>query len=354
VVGWLVDRFDVNRVLAAGFLLWSLATALTGFVRGFALLMVMRLILGTGESVAVPSCSKIIARYLPEHRRGFASGSVMSGLRLGNAVGTFGAGFLMAKFGWRPVFIGIGLVSLLWLPAWKKWMPQGGGVSTNAMGAGPGYMNIFKQRSFWGTSAGQFCCNYLLYFMLTWLPTYLVLERHLSVAAMARVAGLYYLVDAASAISTGWLQDFWIRRGYTPTLVRKSAMAIAFVISAIGITGCALAGANTYVAWLMAAGVGCGMTSPGIFAFCQRLAGPQATGKWYGAQNGFSNLAGVVAPALTGFVLERTGNFVAPFGITAGLCIAGGLAWVFWVGRVEQIDWGRERETSIETAGARA
>jgi cyanate permease len=180
----------------------------------------------------------------------------------------------MAKFGWRPVFIGIGLVSLLWLPAWKKWMPQGGGVSTNAMGAGPGYMNIFKQRSFWGTSAGQFCCNYLLYFMLTWLPTYLVLERHLSVAAMARVAGLYYLVDAASAISTGWLQDFWIRRGYTPTLVRKSAMAIAFVISAIGITGCALAGANTYVAWLMAAGVGCGMTSPGIFAFCQRLAGP--------------------------------------------------------------------------------
>jgi MFS family permease len=105
VVGWLVDRFDVNRVLAAGFLLWSLATALTGFVRGFALLMVMRLILGTGESVAVPSCSKIIARYLPEHRRGFASGSVMSGLRLGNAVGTFGAGFLMAKFGWRPVFI---------------------------------------------------------------------------------------------------------------------------------------------------------------------------------------------------------------------------------------------------------
>src|SRR6266851_1545371 len=65
VVGWVVDRFDVNRVLAAGFLLWSLSTALTGVVRGFALLLVMRLILGTGESVAVPSCSKIIARHLP-------------------------------------------------------------------------------------------------------------------------------------------------------------------------------------------------------------------------------------------------------------------------------------------------
>ncbi len=354
VVGWVVDRFDVNRVLAAGFLLWSLSTALTGVVRGFALLLVMRLILGTGESVAVPSCSKIIARHLPEHRRGFASGAIMSGLRLGNAVGTFGAGFLMAKFGWRPVFIGIGLVSLLWLPAWKKWMPRGGHLLTRPITVGPGYMNIFKQRSFWGTCSGQFCCNYLLYFMLTWLPTYLVLERHLSVAMMARVAGLYYLVDAASAISTGWLQDFWIRKGYTPTLVRKSAMAIGFIISAIAISGCAVAGPKTYVAWLMAAGVGCGMTSPGIFAFCQTLAGPQATGKWYGAQNGFSNLAGVVGPALTGFVLERTGNFVAPFAITAALCIAGGLAWVFLVGRVEQIDWGPEREASIATADARA
>jgi ACS family D-galactonate transporter-like MFS transporter len=124
VVGRLVDQFNVNRVLAAGFLIWSLATAATGLVRGFALLLSMRLILGIGESVAVPASSKILARYLPEHHRGFASGVVMSALRCGNAVGTFGAGFLMAKFGWRPMFIAIGLVSLLWLPAWAKFMPR--------------------------------------------------------------------------------------------------------------------------------------------------------------------------------------------------------------------------------------
>jgi cyanate permease len=171
---------------------------------------------------------------------------------------------------------------------------------------------------------------------------------------MARIAGLYYLVDAASAISTGWLQDFWIRKGYTPTLVRKSAMAIGFIVAAIAISGCAVAGPNKYVPWLMAAGVGCGMTAPGIFAFAQTLAGPQATGKWYGAQNGFSNLAGVVGPTLTGFVLERTGNFVAPFAITAALCIIGGLAWVFMVGRIEQVNWMSEREASIATASAQA
>ena len=354
VIGWLIDRFDVNRILAAGFLVWSLATATTGLLRGFALLLTMRLILGVGESVAVPASSKILARHLPEHHRGFASGVVMSALRCGNAVGTFGAGFLMAKFGWRPVFVGIGLVSLLWLPAWTKWMPRGAGFAVDSVTPAPGFAEIFRRKSFWGTSAGQFCCNYLFYFMITWLPTYLVIERHLSMGAMAKVAGMYYSVDAASAIATGFLQDFGVRKGLTPTAVRKSAMALGFFISAVAVLGCAIASPQTYFYWLMAAGVGCGMTAPGIFTFCQTLAGPHAVGKWYGAQNGFSNLAGVVGPALTGFVVQGTGNFVMPFAITSLLCVVGGLAWVFLVGRVKQIDWTPKREASIAPASAQA
>lgn len=354
VIGWLVDHFDANRILAAGFLLWSLATVTTGLVWGFALLLSMRLILGIGESVALPSCSKILARHLPEHHRGFASGALMSALRCGNAVGTFGAGFLMAKFGWRPVFIAIGLVSLLWLPAWTRWMPRDGLALPQAVEAGPGSAAILRQRSFWGTCAGHFSCNYLFYFMITWLPTYLVLERHLSMATMTGVAGIYYSVDAVSSIASGWLQDFWIRRGYTPTLIRKSAMAIGFSIAAAAIAGCAVAAGNTYLPWLMVAGVGCGLTGPGLFTFPQTLAGTQAVGRWYGWQNGFANLAGVIGPALTGYVLQWTGNFRAPFAITAALCIAGGLAWVFIVGRVEQVRWAPASKASVAPVSAQA
>ncbi|MBV8051134.1 MAG: MFS transporter [Acidobacteriaceae bacterium] len=122
--GWFVDRLDVNRVLAFGFLLWSLATAGTGLVHGFAALLGMRMILGVGESVAFPSYSKILARHVPEHYRGFANGAIIAGMKLGPAAGTLGVGWLMTSFGWRPVFIGIGLVSLLWLPAWMKWRPR--------------------------------------------------------------------------------------------------------------------------------------------------------------------------------------------------------------------------------------
>ncbi len=131
ICGWFVDRFDVNRVLAVGFLVWSLATAATGLVRGFTMLLIMRLILGMmrlilgmGESVAFPCYSKILARHLPEHARGFANGAIIAGMKLGPAAGTLGAGLLMTHFGWRPVFLGIGLLSLMWLPGWIKWMPS--------------------------------------------------------------------------------------------------------------------------------------------------------------------------------------------------------------------------------------
>ena len=98
VSGWLVDRFNVNLVIAAGYLLWSLATATTGIVRGFTILLAMRLMLGIGESVAFPSCSKILARHVPQYHRGFANGVIASGFSCGNAVGTFGAGIVMAKY----------------------------------------------------------------------------------------------------------------------------------------------------------------------------------------------------------------------------------------------------------------
>jgi len=263
----------------------------------------------------------------------------MSALRWENALGTFGAGFLMAKLGWRPVFIGIGLISLFWLPAWTKWMPRN---DSNDLRSGPAFLSILdilRQRSFWGTCIGAFCCNYLFYFMITWLPSYLVLQRHLSMVTMTWTAGVYYSVDATSALATGWIQDFYIHKGFAVTLVRKLAMTIAFSIAAIATYSCAFAGSDTFVWWLIAAGIGCGATSPGVFAFCQTLAGPRVVGRWYGGQNGFANFAGVVAPALTGFAVQRTGNFVVPFVVTSALCLIGILAWVFIVGQVEPISW---------------
>jgi len=173
VSGWVVDSFDVNWVIAAGFMLWSLARAATGLVRGFTMLLAMRLMLGIGESVMSPAYSKILSFHLPEHHRGFANGVLQAAVRSEPAVGTLGTGFLIAKYGWRPAFIGIGLVSLAWIPAWIKWMPRGGTIGRSLPGA-TGFADILRrlQRSRsraarWRTLSGT---SYV------WLPSVWVKE----------------------------------------------------------------------------------------------------------------------------------------------------------------------------------
>ena len=167
VGGWVFDRFDPCRVLALGFLVWSLATAFTGFSTGFVMLLSLRLLLGVGESVICPTASQILARYLPEEKRGFANGVVCGAMRCGAVVGSFGGGLLMARYGWRPVFLGVGVLSLLWLPAWWRWRPREVITAAAAKGHTPTLADIFEQRSFWGASTGHFCSNYLLYFIVT-------------------------------------------------------------------------------------------------------------------------------------------------------------------------------------------
>ena len=105
--GWLVDRFEVNWVLAVGFFLWSLATAATGLIHGFAMLLTLRLLLGIGESVAYPCYSKIMASHFLEHQRGLPNALIDAGTKLGPALGTLVGGILMSRFGWRPFFIAL-------------------------------------------------------------------------------------------------------------------------------------------------------------------------------------------------------------------------------------------------------
>ena len=328
ICGWFVDRFDVNRVLALGYLVWSLSTAVTGIVHGFAMLLLIRLFLGMGESVAFPCYSKILARHLPEHSRGFANGAIIAGMKLGPAAGTLGGGLLMANYGWRPVFLGIGLLSLVWLPAWLKWMPRGE-TPAQSIGASPRAIDILQQRPFWATAAGAFCCAYPLYFTITWLPFYLVHEQHLSLQEMAKIAALYYTVDAAAALATGWLTDFWIRRGLAAGAMRKTAMVLGWTTAAVGLLGCSSAGPHSYLAWLIVAAVGLGTGNANIWTFTQTLAGPRAVGRWAGLQNGFGNLAGVIGPALTGFTVDWTGHFQVAIEITAVICFLGALVWLF-------------------------
>ncbi len=338
VYGWLVDRLNVYWLLAACYFTWSLATAATGLVRGFAVLFLLRLIVGFGEAVCYPAYSKIIALNYPEEHRGLANSVVAAGQCLGPGFGMLLGGTLMASFGWRPFFVALGLVSMLWLPAWIKWMPKSNLVPAADATSAPSLGEFLRLRSAWGTFVGLWCGNYVNYFLLTWLPYYLVHERHFSMSTMAKIGGAGYLISAASATLSGWLSDRWIMAGGTPTRVRKT-FAGAIGISGIFLGLSAIAAPWMFVPLLFAGLAFFGVSSSNVFAISQRLAGPQAAGRWTGFQNGFGNTAGVVVPVVTGFVLARTGNFAWAFALVTTVALVGTASWLFIVGTVEQVIW---------------
>ncbi len=339
VSGWLTDRFEVKWIMAFGFFLWSGATAVTGGLHAFTALLAARLMLGIGESVAYPCYARTLVGHVPEVGRGFANALIAAGVGCGPALGTFFGGTLMARYGWRPFFIVLGVVSMAWLIPWFAWMPRGSMALSSVGESDVGFLEILKQRSMWGTCGGLFGANYVLYFEITWLPFYLVRERHFSMATMAKIGGLGYLCYAAAAVLFGWISDRWIAAGGTPTIVRKTFAGAGAGSAGLLLLGCALTGPTVSLILLLLAFAAGGMCGSNIWAITQTLAGPRMAGRWTGLQNFVGNLAGVTAPAVTGFVIDYTGRFFVAFVIMAVVALLAALSYIFFVGPVKEIAW---------------
>jgi MFS family permease len=343
LAGWLVHRFDIRIVLAAGIALWGVATAATGMAVGFASILVLRLILGLGESVLFPGYQLILSRHTAEHERGRANGFIGAGQGVGPMVGMLFGGLAMARFGWRAMFAGLGVVTLLWL--WPWFVATRGrsfeGPDEHASLSIP-YQAILRRREFWGAALGHFSINYAFYFVITWLPTFLVKAGGFTVSQMAGIGAAIYGVYAVATALAGALSDRWIREGASTTLVRKIFALTSAIGAAVTIAGSALVDPRSAVWLLAAAGVCFGLSTPTMFAMTGTLAGPRAAGRWAGAQNVFGQLAGIIAPIVTGLIVDRTGAFSWAFAVAAASAILALVAWGIVIRRVETVTWPAE------------
>ena len=339
-VGWLAERYGAYRVLGLGVAIWATATLLMGFVSSFAALFALRLLLGIGESPAFPGSSKLLAAAVPAENLGRANGVLAMGYLLGPAFGTFVGGIVMAHYGWRVAFVAFGGLSLLWLIPWARTrIHEPIAANRDDRQQMPTVWMILRQRALWGAGIGHFAANYTFYFMIAWLPFYLVRERGFGTEDMAVVVGLAFLLNAVGAILGGWAIDAWIRRGGSGNFAYKLSMALGHggaivCMLAIGLGDQTVALVAIYVYQLV-----CGISCPGVFAISQIFAGAPATGRWVGIQNCMGNLSGVVAPWLTGWIVERTGHFQYAFIVGAGVASLGILGWIVILPKIAPIRW---------------
>ena len=338
VTGWLCDRFSVYKLMAAGILIWAASTLLMGFAGGFISLLVLRIILGVGESMSFPASSKMIARHVPPERRGVANAAVAAGIALGPAIGTLAGGLIVASSGWRVMFFAFGVVTLIWLVPWG---PTVRALSVERPGAdGPRVpmQPLLRQWALWSMSIVHCTGNYCFYFLLAWLPLYLVQSRGFTITQMTFLATLGYAVQAVCAIAFGQYSDWWTRSGRSEAAVRRWMMVGSQALAAAAILGLAYANDAISIGVLLClAGAASASLSLNLYAVAQMFAGPRATGSWIGVQNAFGNLSGIFGPIVTGIVVQQAG-YSAAFVLTAAIAAFGAIWWAVGVPAIRQIE----------------
>ncbi|HKS54428.1 MAG TPA: MFS transporter [Steroidobacteraceae bacterium] len=338
-MGWLADRIGAERVLVTGFCVWSIATVLTGLATGFVMLFVFRLLMGTGESVAYPSAAKLLATHVETKHRARSMGSVVLGAIVGLTLGAFLGGWLLAHYGWRAMLITLGGAPLLWLIPWfRLWGRRTTSAPAMAQ-AGPTTITVLKQRALWAGMLGSFCISYAFAFCLTWMPLYLVQERGMSLTAMTTVAGLTFIADGVGLLISAWIVDKWIARGGSANVAYKTVLTISSAGVAASLFLCTVVGPMGAVIALLATGVLDGLNSPLWGSLAQIFAGPQASGRWMGMQNSVANASGMVAPVVTGYLVQQTGNYSLALIVSAFVGLLGLVAWLIVLPPVRPIEW---------------
>lgn len=337
IVGWLVDRFSVFKLIGAGVLLWAAATLAMGFVSGFTTLLMLRIFLGIGETVAFPGASKIITRYVPDERRGMANSALALGIALGPAAGTLAGGLILASHGWRAIFFAFGAVTLLWLLPWRLATRGKTIAPENERQPSVPIAMLLRKWPLWSMSIAHVASNYVFYFLLGWLPLFLTKSRGLPIADMTWIATLGYAAQAVAALTFGYVSDWWTRGGRSEGAMRRFMMFAGQLVAGAAVFGLAFADTPAKLTLVLCvAGVATGALSLNTYAVAQMFAGPRAAGTWVGIQNAVGNLSGIFGPILTGILVQQAGYTTACV-VTAAVAAFGALWWIVGVPRIEQV-----------------
>ncbi len=316
--GILVDRYGVRTPYLVGFLVWSLASATTGLAAGLAALVLCRILIGMGEAVVTPASMRYISMHFGEKQRGLAVGLYMTGTKIGPALGLPLSAWLVTSSGWRGMFLLLGLISLVWLIPWSLWVRSDDPAALPRHKAPTdqkkrlSFRQIITSPLMAGIVIGTYCYMYFVYYSMTWMPIYLK-ERHgMSIQQMGWYSGVSFAGMAVVAALAGWAADALIGRGWDAVNVRK-AFTIAGFAAASTQSFCALSTSPSVMLFFVVFSLcGLGLATANYWALTQTLVPGGSVAVIVGIQNTAANLAGIVAPWLTGWMIQKTGSFDAP------------------------------------------
>jgi len=338
-VGWFADRINLRWFYAGAFTLWSIAQGLTGFADSLLMLVTFRILLGIGESIYLPGGSKIVSLLFSAKERGLPSGVFDFGTRTGLVLEGLIIPYCLVHYGWRRTFVVVGFSALLWLIPWLIFTPRNLQTSEEVRAAAPRpsmaqVVSLLKNRNLIGICIGFFCFDYYWYLLVTWLPDYLVTVRQLTILKAGIYASLPFFVFGISEPIGGWIADRLIQHGWDETRTRKMVVTVGFATGLLLIPASRVQSPNAAIT-LIIGGSLVGLATANLLVILQSCAPPTEIGLWTGIENFFGNVAGIIAPLVTGILISRTGSYAPGFATAAIMLIASLAAYWFIVGELK-------------------
>ncbi|MEU7895269.1 MFS transporter [Nonomuraea sp. NPDC049152] len=336
--GILADKFGARRQLMVSLLLWSVFTALTGIAWGLASLLVIRALFGVGQGLFPGASFKAIAERTTPAVRATAAGAMLASNQLGAGVAPLIVAPLILALGWRHTFwvtaaAGVAIGVLLWklLP---KALPAHLNGSDVVRDKGTSLGSVMRSPSVWKFAALFCTTNMLGYGLITWVPSYLLEERGISLINTGVMSAIPGLVACATVFLGGWLFDRFFHdraRLYVIPLLLVTAVLLVLMLmadSAVGFT----------VYQTLAMGVA-GLSSMGILGMPVRALPPAVIGSGMSVVNVGGQIAGVLAPVLMGFLVDKF-SYTAAFGLLIATTVLGALIALIVPQRPEQFSLG--------------
>lgn len=342
--GWLVDRFGVKRAYSLGYAFWSVTAACTGLVNSFATLIGLRVALGAGQAISFPATSRAVANWFQERERGTVTAVYLTGVRLGTALSSVAGVYFLARYNWKLFFIIIGLLPLIWLLPWWKFLTKWETTSTSEQrvesqktASFVDSLALLRRRSVFGIFLGFFAYDYAWFVFITWLPRYLTTERGFTDNEMAIYSAAPFLLMSAIILAAGLLSDWLVRRGREEKLVRKIFIIVGLAVGCL-IVPAGLVHDKMSAVWLLTVSLcGLGICSPNTWTLTQAVCDRKIVGTVSGIQNFGGNLGGILAPSLTGFIVHVTGSFALALGLVGAILLVGMFAYWFLISEEVEI-----------------
>jgi ACS family glucarate transporter-like MFS transporter len=331
--GWIVDRFGVRRAYSFGFIFWSLASTCTGFGAGVASLLGLRVATGAGQAITFPASSRACANWFPDRERGTVTGVYLTGVRLGAALVSWIGAYFLSRYSWKLFFVFIGLLPLLWLLPWNRFLGRWEKQTTDTRSSLTTQTSFFeslmllRHRSVFGIFLGFFAYDYAWYVFLTWLPSYLKDERKFTTSEMGIYSATPLVAMSLIIVIAGTLSDWLVKRGRNERVVRKAFIIVGLAIGCL-IVPAGMVADKIVAVWLLTISLcGLGLASPNTWTLTAAVCRKKIVGTVAGIQNFGGNLGGIIAPALTGFIAHKTNSFALALGLTGAILVAGILAY---------------------------